>query len=125
MKDVAIPCIKGNPQPTLEYLCAPDTPPTHSTFPITSLKQPTPITLPINPIRKNGQKNYRPSPFIRNSLDWKFSPSQKKKNEAFVTFKATLSQNGQDISFTEKSRFLKKNNQWLYASGIVSINSRL
>ncbi|CCB90758.1 UPF0225 protein ychJ [Waddlia chondrophila 2032/99] len=48
-----------------------------------------------------------------------------KKNEAFVTFKATLSQNGQDISFTEKSRFLKKNNQWLYASGIVSINSRL
>lgn len=36
---------------------------------------------------------------------------------AFVTFRATLSQQGKDVSFTEKSRFEKINNRWLYHSG--------
>lgn len=37
--------------------------------------------------------------------------------ESFVTFKATLSQNKNDVSFIEKSRFLKENNIWLYVDG--------
>jgi SEC-C motif domain protein len=37
--------------------------------------------------------------------------------ESFVTFKATLTQNNQDVSFIEKSRFLKENNKWFYVDG--------
>lgn len=37
---------------------------------------------------------------------------------SFVTFKANLSQNNQDVSFTEKSRFEKVNGLWLYHSGV-------
>ena len=37
--------------------------------------------------------------------------------EAFVTFKATIFQDNQDVSFTEKSRFLKQNNTWFYVDG--------
>ena len=37
--------------------------------------------------------------------------------ESFVTFKATLFQNKKDISFVEKSRFLKESNIWLYVDG--------
>lgn len=39
------------------------------------------------------------------------------QQEAFVTFKATIFQDNQDISFTEKSRFLKENSAWLYVDG--------
>jgi len=38
------------------------------------------------------------------------------QKEAFVTFKATLKQGDQDASFTEKSRFLKEDGQWLYVN---------
>lgn len=41
------------------------------------------------------------------------------KETAFVTFKAYLSQNGRDVSFTEKSKFEKVTNKWLYHSGIL------
>ncbi|RXI28580.1 YchJ family protein [Aliarcobacter trophiarum] len=37
--------------------------------------------------------------------------------ESFVKFKAHLFQNKKDISFIEKSRFLKKNSIWLYVDG--------
>lgn len=37
---------------------------------------------------------------------------------SFVTFKANLFQNNQDVSFTEKSRFEKVKGLWLYHSGI-------
>lgn len=37
--------------------------------------------------------------------------------EAFVTFKATLFQNNNDISFIEKSRFKKLGDIWLYVDG--------
>ena len=37
--------------------------------------------------------------------------------ESFVTFKASLFQNEEDVSFIEKSRFLKNNNIWLYVDG--------
>ena len=37
--------------------------------------------------------------------------------ESFVTFKATLFQNKKDVSFIEKSRFLKESNIWLYVDG--------
>jgi SEC-C motif-containing protein len=37
--------------------------------------------------------------------------------EAYVSFKATLFQDENDISFNEKSRFLKEENKWLYVDG--------
>lgn len=37
----------------------------------------------------------------------------------FVTFTAHLSQNGHDISFTEKSRFEKVDGRWKYHSGVI------
>jgi len=40
-------------------------------------------------------------------------------NEAYVTFTAHLRQGNQDVSFTEKSRFLKVNGHWLYESGEI------
>lgn len=36
---------------------------------------------------------------------------------SFVTFTAKLKQNGQDASFTERSRFEKVGGRWLYHSG--------
>lgn len=39
------------------------------------------------------------------------------QNEAYVTFKAILEQNNQNVSFTEKSKFYKVDKQWLYNSG--------
>lgn len=37
--------------------------------------------------------------------------------EAYVTFKAHIFCNGEDHSFTEKSKFFKEENMWLYHSG--------
>lgn len=37
--------------------------------------------------------------------------------ESFVTFRATLFQNKNDVSFIEKSRFKKEDNIWLYVDG--------
>lgn len=36
------------------------------------------------------------------------------EDEAYVTFKAHLRKGLQDVSFTEKSKFLKVNGRWLY-----------
>lgn len=38
---------------------------------------------------------------------------------AFVTFEAYLKEAKKDVSFRERSRFLKIDNQWLYESGTV------
>ena len=46
-----------------------------------------------------------------------FSEEDAEDAESFVTFKATLKQYNNDISFTEKSRFLKENGKWLYVDG--------
>lgn len=40
------------------------------------------------------------------------------ENIAYVTFKATLFSNSEDCSFTEKSKFYKVDNKWLYHSGV-------
>ncbi|WP_419771084.1 MAG: YchJ family protein [Candidatus Marinarcus sp.] len=40
-------------------------------------------------------------------------------NEAYVTFRAVLSVQGKDCSFTERSQFLKENEQWYYANGEI------
>jgi SEC-C motif domain protein len=40
-------------------------------------------------------------------------------SESFVTFTATLMQEGQDASFTERSKFYNVDGQWLYHSGEV------
>jgi SEC-C motif-containing protein len=40
-----------------------------------------------------------------------------KGKTAFVTFEVELEQNGEKTAFREKSRFLKKGDQWLYESG--------
>lgn len=37
--------------------------------------------------------------------------------ESFVTFRATLFQNKNNVSFIEKSRFKKEDNIWLYVDG--------
>ena len=44
--------------------------------------------------------------------------SYDEENQAFVTFKATIFCENKDCSFTEKSKFLKENEKWLYLSGI-------
>ena len=41
------------------------------------------------------------------------------EDEAFVTFKATISCAETDNSFSEKSRFIKQNGRWLYESGEI------
>lgn len=42
---------------------------------------------------------------------------EEEKEVSFVTFKVSLLQNNNDVSFTERSRFEKVNNIWLYHSG--------
>jgi SEC-C motif domain protein len=37
---------------------------------------------------------------------------------AAVTFRAILKQNDRDVSFTEKSRFIKMNHRWFYRDGV-------
>ena len=39
------------------------------------------------------------------------------ETESFVTFKANITQNKQDVSFVEKSRFVKENGKWQYIDG--------
>lgn len=39
---------------------------------------------------------------------------------AIVTFRAGLTQNGCDISFLERSQFVNENGRWLYRNGEVS-----
>jgi SEC-C motif domain protein len=39
-------------------------------------------------------------------------------SEAFVTFTAHLAAGKKDVSFTERSHFLKENDKWFYAAGI-------
>lgn len=39
------------------------------------------------------------------------------EKEAYVTFKATIYQGAIDVSFVEKSKFVKVNEMWLYHSG--------
>lgn len=40
------------------------------------------------------------------------------ENESFVTFKAILKQGERDLTFTEKSRFLKEKGHWYYCSAV-------
>jgi SEC-C motif-containing protein len=42
------------------------------------------------------------------------------KEEAFVTFIARLTQGKDDVSFKEKSHFVKTANRWIYESGSIS-----
>lgn len=42
-----------------------------------------------------------------------------KNNEAFVIFQAVLTLDGQDCSFTERSRFIKEDDFWYYESGEI------
>ncbi len=48
---------------------------------------------------------------------------QNGETEAFVHFKAHLTQSGNDCSFEEKSRFVKTAGKWLYHSDEVSDTS--
>lgn len=41
------------------------------------------------------------------------------EDEAYVIFNACLKQHGEDVSFKEKSRFLKEDGRWLYHSGEI------
>lgn len=42
--------------------------------------------------------------------------------ESFVAFEVHLKQNGHDIRFFEKSRFVKENGVWLYHSGVIGVS---
>jgi len=42
--------------------------------------------------------------------------------EAYVTFRATIYCQGGDASFTEKSRFIKKDGKWFYEGGEILEN---
>lgn len=42
------------------------------------------------------------------------------EKEATVTFTAHLLQGGKDVSFTEKSRFVKAEGLWIYQDGAIS-----
>jgi SEC-C motif domain protein len=42
------------------------------------------------------------------------------KEEAYVTFIAHLTQDENDITFSEKSHFLLVEGQWLYVKGVIS-----
>ena len=44
-------------------------------------------------------------------------------NIAFVSFYVKLSSNGEDVSFSEKSKFYKVNDIWIYHSGEFLENS--
>lgn len=41
-------------------------------------------------------------------------------SEAFVTFVAHLSKDGTDLTFTERSRFLKQGHAWKYVDGKIA-----
>lgn len=43
-----------------------------------------------------------------------------KDDEAYVTFRVQLEQNGKDVSFQERSKFYKVDGVWKYHSGEVS-----
>jgi len=43
--------------------------------------------------------------------------TQEGDDESFVTFKAILTQDNLDASFSEKSRFLKQDGRWFYIDG--------
>lgn len=43
-----------------------------------------------------------------------------KEKEAFIKFKATLLQGKHDVSFVEKSTFIKENDHWFYVSGCLN-----
>ncbi|MCP5509002.1 MAG: SEC-C domain-containing protein [Chlamydiales bacterium] len=43
-----------------------------------------------------------------------------KEDEASIKFKATLLQGKHDVSFVEKSAFIKENNHWFYVSGCIN-----
>lgn len=45
-------------------------------------------------------------------------PTLTHPNISYVTFTAQISLNGQDNSFTEKSKFEKIENRWLYLEGV-------
>ena len=40
-----------------------------------------------------------------------------RQNENFVTIKSNITQNKQDVSFINKSRFIKENGKWQYIDG--------
>lgn len=50
-------------------------------------------------------------------LDLKILEVKPGEKESFVTFHASLKNYGRDVSFTEKSRFLKVDERWLYRGG--------
>ncbi len=79
-------------------------------------------THPENPAHQHNKKQWR-SELIAFSKQTKYESLEiraftENVKEASVTFHAGLSQNGQDLSFTEKSRFKQENGKWFYANGI-------
>jgi SEC-C motif-containing protein len=49
---------------------------------------------------------------------------EENNNGAYVTFTAHLKQNGEYVSFTEKSFFVKENGKWFYKDGQIQQTKR-
>ena len=53
---------------------------------------------------------------------WNYPQTRHAHVEAYVTFRATIFCQGSDASFTEKSRFIKKDGKWFYEGGEILEN---
>ena len=65
--------------------------------------------------KKEIRKSYQNTQFV----DLKILEFTDGKETAFVTFTAVLKREGQDLSFTERSTFLKVGEFWLYKDGVI------
>jgi len=82
-------------------------------------------THPSNELFKKTEKEMRKNilEFSQNTsfIGLEILDFQDGEKEAFVTFKALLAQKGHDVSFQEKSRFLRENGRWLYVNAVGGI----
>jgi len=78
-------------------------------------------THPLNPDFAENSQSWKKD--IMNFCDYtdfvnlEVYETQEGEDESFVTFKAILTQDNLDASFSEKSRFLKVNGKWFYIDG--------
>jgi SEC-C motif-containing protein len=79
--------------------------------------------------KENPEYNEDKKAWERSILDFSYGTEFKKldiidfiekDDEAYVTFKVQLEQNGKDASFQERSKFYKVDGVWKYHSGEVS-----
>lgn len=79
-------------------------------------------THPLNPSYTSDRQKWQNDilTFSKNTSfeDLEIHDFEEHENWAYVTFTAYLSQDSQDATFTEKSRFEKVKGKWLYLDGV-------